>query len=66
MTGQRAVEVAGEPTLTHCFEGLVMTGFYAFTPAIFHACHLVQPSDHDEAERGIEADLDPGAATAES
>jgi len=24
---------------------LVMTGFYTFTPAIFHACHLVQPSD---------------------
>lgn len=29
---------------------LVMTGFYTFTPAIFHACHLVQPSDRDEYE----------------
>ena len=29
---------------------LVMTGFYTFTPAIFHACHLVQPSHRDEYE----------------
>lgn len=29
---------------------LVMTGFYAFSPAIFHACHLVQPSDRGEYE----------------
>ncbi|KTG09034.1 UTP--glucose-1-phosphate uridylyltransferase [Haloprofundus marisrubri] len=29
---------------------LVMTGFYTFSPAIFHACHLVQPSDRDEYE----------------
>ena len=29
---------------------LVMTGFYTFTPAIFHACHLVQPSNRDEYE----------------
>ncbi|PSQ20899.1 UTP--glucose-1-phosphate uridylyltransferase [Halobacteriales archaeon QS_8_65_32] len=29
---------------------LVMTGFYTFTPAIFHACHLVQPSGRDEYE----------------
>lgn len=28
----------------------VMSGFYAFTPAIFHACHLVQPSDRGEYE----------------
>jgi len=27
---------------------LVMTGFYTFTPAIFHACHLVQPSARGE------------------
>ena len=27
-----------------------MTGFYSFTPAIFHACHLVQPSDRGEYE----------------
>ncbi len=27
-----------------------MTGFYTFTPAIFHACHLVQPSDRSEYE----------------
>jgi len=29
---------------------LVMTGFYTFTPAIFYACHLVQPSDRGEYE----------------
>lgn len=29
---------------------LVMTGFYTFTPAIFHACHLVQPSARGEYE----------------
>jgi glucose-1-phosphate thymidylyltransferase long form len=29
---------------------LVMTGFYTFTPAIFHACHLVQPSNRGEYE----------------
>src|SRR6056297_466964 len=29
---------------------LVMTGFYTFTPAIFHACHLVQQSDRGEYE----------------
>lgn len=28
----------------------VMTGFYSFTPAIFQACHLVQPSDRGEYE----------------
>jgi len=27
-----------------------MTGFYMFMPAIFHACHLVQPSDRGEYE----------------
>mgnify|MGYP006284212729 CR=1 FL=1 len=27
---------------------LVITGFYTFTPPIFHACHLVQPSDRGE------------------
>jgi glucose-1-phosphate thymidylyltransferase len=29
---------------------LVVTGFYTFTPAIFHACHLVQPSGRGEYE----------------
>jgi glucose-1-phosphate thymidylyltransferase len=29
---------------------LVMTGFYTFSPAIFHACHLVQPSSRGEYE----------------
>ncbi|PSQ05578.1 UTP--glucose-1-phosphate uridylyltransferase [Halobacteriales archaeon QS_6_71_20] len=29
---------------------LVMTGFYTFSPEIFHACHLVQPSDRGEYE----------------
>ena len=36
---------------------LVMTGFYTFTPAIFHACHLVQPSDRDEYELSDAIDL---------
>ena len=29
---------------------LALTGFYTFTPAIFHACHLVQPSGRGEYE----------------
>ncbi|MFC6716057.1 UTP--glucose-1-phosphate uridylyltransferase AglF [Natrialbaceae archaeon GCM10025810] len=36
---------------------LVMTGFYTFTPAIFHACHLVQPSNRDEYELSEAVDL---------
>jgi glucose-1-phosphate thymidylyltransferase len=36
---------------------LVMTGFYAFSPAIFHACHLVQPSNRDEYEISDAIDL---------
>ncbi|SFC41026.1 glucose-1-phosphate thymidylyltransferase [Halobiforma haloterrestris] len=36
---------------------LVMTGFYTFTPAIFHACHLVQPSDRGEYELSEAIDL---------
>ncbi|PSQ27023.1 UTP--glucose-1-phosphate uridylyltransferase [Halobacteriales archaeon QS_9_68_17] len=36
---------------------LVMTGFYSFTPAIFHACHLVQPSDRGEYELPDAGDL---------
>lgn len=36
---------------------LVMTGFYTFTPAIFHACHLVQPSNRDEYELSEAIDL---------
>ncbi len=36
---------------------LVMTGFYTFTPAIFHACHLVQPSDRGEYEISEAIDL---------
>jgi glucose-1-phosphate thymidylyltransferase len=34
-----------------------MTGFYTFTPAIFHACHLVQPSNRDEYEISDAVDL---------
>jgi glucose-1-phosphate thymidylyltransferase len=41
----RVVEKPDEPP-----SNLVMTGFYTFTPAIFHACHLVQPSDRGEYE----------------
>ena len=36
---------------------LVMTGFYTFTPAIFHACHLVQPSNRGEYEISDAIDL---------
>lgn len=36
---------------------IVMTGFYTFSPAIFHACHLVQPSDRGEYEISDAIDL---------
>jgi glucose-1-phosphate thymidylyltransferase long form len=36
---------------------LVMTGFYTFSPAIFHACHLVQPSNRGEYELSEAVDL---------
>ncbi len=36
---------------------LVMTGFYTFTPTIFHACHLVQPSNRGEYEISEAIDL---------
>lgn len=36
---------------------LVMTGFYMFTPAIFHACKLLQPSDRDEFELSDTVDV---------
>ncbi|TYL36443.1 UTP--glucose-1-phosphate uridylyltransferase [Natronococcus pandeyae] len=36
---------------------LVMTGIYTFSPAIFHACHLVQPSDRGEYELPDAIDL---------
>jgi len=36
---------------------LVLTGFYTFTPAIFHACHLVQPSARGEYELSEAVDL---------
>jgi glucose-1-phosphate thymidylyltransferase len=36
---------------------LVMTGFYTFTPAIFHACKLVQPSNRGEYEISDAIDL---------
>lgn len=36
---------------------LVMTGFYTFSPAIFHAAHLVQPSDRGEYELSDAIDL---------
>ena len=48
----RVVEKPDDPPST-----LVMTGFYTFTPAIFHACHLVQPSDRGEYELPDAIDL---------
>jgi glucose-1-phosphate thymidylyltransferase len=41
----RVVEKPDDPP-----SNLVMTGFYTFSPAIFHACHLVQPSGRGEYE----------------
>ncbi|WP_256289015.1 UTP--glucose-1-phosphate uridylyltransferase AglF [Halobellus inordinatus] len=49
---QRVVEKPDDPP-----SNLVMTGFYTFTPAIFHACHLVQPSDRGEYELPDAIDL---------
>jgi len=48
----RVVEKPEDPP-----SNLVMTGFYTFTPAIFHACHLVQPSDRGEYELPDAIDL---------
>lgn len=36
---------------------LVRTGFYAFSPVIFHACRLVEPSDRGEYELSDAIDL---------
>lgn len=36
---------------------LVMTGFYTFSPVIFHACQLVQPSNRGEYEISEAIDL---------
>jgi glucose-1-phosphate thymidylyltransferase len=36
---------------------LVMTGFYTFSPTIFHACELVQPSNRGEYEISEAVDL---------
>lgn len=48
----RVVEKPADPP-----SSLVLTGFYTFTPAIFHACHLVQPSDRGEYELSEAIDL---------
>ena len=48
----KVVEKPAEPP-----SNLVMTGFYTFTPAIFQACHLVQPSDRGEYELPDAIDL---------
>ena len=49
------VDVIGKPDDPP--SNLVMTGFYTFTPAISHACHLVQPSDRGEYELSDAIDL---------
>jgi glucose-1-phosphate thymidylyltransferase len=46
------VEKPAEPP-----SNLVMTGFYSFSPAIFHACRLVRPSDRGEYELPDAIDL---------
>ncbi|WP_248518366.1 UTP--glucose-1-phosphate uridylyltransferase AglF [Salinarchaeum laminariae] len=48
----QVVEKPDEPP-----SNLVMTGFYTFTPAIFHAAHLTQPSDRGEYEISEAIDL---------
>jgi glucose-1-phosphate thymidylyltransferase len=48
----RVVEKPDDPP-----SNLVMTGFYTFSPAIFYACHLVQPSDRGEYELPDAIDL---------
>jgi dTDP-glucose pyrophosphorylase len=50
--GTDVVETPDDPP-----SNLVMTGFYTFTPAIFHACHLVQPSSRGEYEISEAIDL---------
>jgi glucose-1-phosphate thymidylyltransferase len=49
---REVVEKPDEPP-----SNLVMTGFYTFTPAIFHACKLVQPSNRGEYELSEAIDL---------
>ncbi|MCU4801713.1 sugar phosphate nucleotidyltransferase [Halobacteria archaeon HArc-gm2] len=49
------VEVAEKPA--EPASDLVMTGFYTFTPDIFHACHLIEPSDRGEYELPDAMDL---------
>jgi glucose-1-phosphate thymidylyltransferase len=49
---QEVVEKPDDPP-----SNLVMTGFYTFSPAIFHACKLVQPSDRGEYELSDAIDL---------
>ena len=49
---ERVVEKPDDPP-----SNLVMTGFYTFTPAIFDACRLVQPSDRGEYEISDAIDL---------
>ena len=49
------VDVVEKPA--HPPSNLVMTGFYVFTLAIFHACHLAQPSDRGEYELSDALDL---------
>lgn len=50
------VEKPSEPPST-----LVTTGFFVFSPVIFHACHLVQPSERGEYELADAIDLVMGA-----
>ena len=50
------VEKPSDPPST-----LVTTGFFVFDPVIFHACHLVQPSDRGEYELADAIDLVLGA-----
>lgn len=50
------VEKPSDPPST-----LVTTGFFVFSPVVFHACHLVQPSDRGEYELADAIDLVLGA-----
>ena len=48
---------SAEEHIDDALSNLVMTGFYTFSPAIFHACHLVQPSGRREYEVSDVIDL---------
>ncbi|MDY7081932.1 MAG: sugar phosphate nucleotidyltransferase, partial [Halobacteria archaeon] len=51
----RIVEVVEKPADPP--SNLALTGVFAFSTSIFHACHLVQPSERGEYELADAIDL---------